>query len=133
MIKLLAYSHEDYVAKMVRLFDNIDTALESIEAFLGVEFAMRDQEGTTVFLSDKHADLKANQTNVDTLVWAAYWEEQEPDYSVFRVRNPAQLPERYPAYAVALVVDDLDRLGTVSVRAVEFVYQSDFNTAAGAT
>lgn len=130
MIRFLAYSHDDYVAKMVKLFDhNMRSSPEEIESFLGVEFAMKDASGKTAFISDCDRAYSENPASDELLATFAYWEWQAVDTSVFRINSPGELPRHYPALVLAWIDDDHDRTGAVSARIVEFVYQSEFNPA----
>lgn len=76
MRKFLCYSHEDYVAKMVKIFDDsTNTSPEDVESFLGVEFAMRDEHGKTA---------QENPSDIDAQDWFAYWENQIVASDIFR-------------------------------------------------
>lgn len=132
MQRFLCYSNEDYVAKMVAIFDaNINTSPEEIESFLGIEFPMKDESGNTAFISDVSKFAEENPN--DNAAWDrfAYWEDQGVDTSVFRINSPEELPAKYPALVLACIDDDYDRTGAVSARIVEFVYESEFNPKAG--
>lgn len=131
MRKFLCYSHEDYVAKMVKIFDDTNTSPEDIESFLGVEFAMRDDHGKTAFISDVGKNAQENPGDIDAQDLFAYWESQVVASDVFRINSPQELPAKYPALVLTAIEDDWDRVGVALIRVVEFVYESDFNPKAG--
>jgi hypothetical protein len=132
MRKFLCYSHEDYVAKMVKIFDDsTNTSPEDVESFLGVEFAMRDEHGKTAFISDVSKNAQENPSDIDAQDWFAYWENQIVASDIFRINSPQELPAKYPAIVLTAIEDDWDRTGSMSTRVVEFVYESDFNPKAG--
>lgn len=118
MEKTLCWSIEDYIAKMLKLMEGINDSIEEIESRLGVEFAVRDENGSTCFLKEV--------TDWNAL---AYWELQEVAEDVFRMISPQKLPKQYPVLVLSSLEDGFDRCGGTKTRLIEFVYTKDFQSS----
>ena len=117
MNRKLVTSEDQVVALVVAALSTTEGA-ESIEAFLGIDFAFADGR----YPDDLEAAMGEGDDD-----WS--WEDQEVDYTTYRRRDDAHFPATYPALVLYSFDDDFDRGGSVKTRLLLYVERHELESS----
>ena len=131
MQKYLFQSKEDFDKWLDEIVEGIGNdfhgfgCIEDVERFFGVDFlSVNGQDWDEFELSEEYLN-----TPEEDFV-EANWEMARPVQYKIRSEevwgDPPRLPEKYPCLAVSWLESTFDRLGDVTILALEYVYPSDF-------